>query len=189
MEITFDLGILAQGKSILPEAKRILLLSVSKLSRTVRPKATLRRVGQRHVKYGLPSVFHRGSNLLENDQALRVLLDTLTALDAIQRRLRPSLPFLYNSGVYYARTEIWDTTSALYERGFGDCKSLSTSRCAELEAYNQRCKSAFRFMPHAKGDIALTYHILLLSDLGWECPSKVLGMGQDENSYFKLTGS
>jgi hypothetical protein len=189
MDICFDIGILAQGKSIHPEAKRILVLSLSRLNRVIRPKATLKRTSVRHVQYGLPSVFHRGSNPLENDRALRILLDTLESLDLVQRKIQPSLSFLYQSGVTYARTEIWDTTSALYERGFGDCKSLSTSLCAERAAQGQKCKTVFRFMPHQTGDIAVTYHILILSAQGWECPSKVLGMGADENSYFKLTGS
>jgi hypothetical protein len=136
-------------------------------------------------------VFNAGSVPAENASSLHALLTCLTELDKLYLRGNPSAPLLYRAGVHYDRTEVWDTTPALYRRGFGDCKSLACSLAAEREVGQggyapEECQPSFRFLPHKSGPLHVTYHILNLTPRGWEDPSKVCGMRDDENSYFKL---
>jgi hypothetical protein len=109
-----------------------------------------------------------------NARALEVLLAALCALDRIWFASgRACLP-LYATPVYYARTMVWDTTPALYRRGYGDCKSLSASRVAELRQSGIWCRPVFRFQGSPS---ATMFHILIMFEDGtWECPSALLGM-------------
>jgi hypothetical protein len=145
---------------------------------------TLRKTGKARVTFDLPSVFHARSSHAENAVALQTLLHCLCDMNAIFLQFRPGLvPPLYNSGVYYKRTNIWDTTAALYRRGFGDCKSLACALVAEYSVQGIPCAPVFRFLEMSSNRIF--YHILVEVPWGYEDPSKVLGMSQDENSYFK----
>ena len=147
-------------------------------------KPTVKRSGQFRVVFDLPGVFHIGSDPTENAKTLQTLLHCLCDIDAAYLQYRQGqIPELYNSGVYYARTEVWDSTPALYKRGFGDCKSLASTRIAELSVnHDIPCTPDFRFFQDEQK--RTFYHIVLMTPNGWECPSKVLGMGEDENSYF-----
>jgi hypothetical protein len=79
-----------------------------------------------------------------------------------------------------SRTAIWDTLPALYERGYGDCKSLTAALVAQYLRQGIECAPVFRFKERADGSGALDFHILVQTAQGFEDPSKVLGMGKDE---------
>jgi len=139
-----------------------------------------RRVGKVTYKPGVVSfridgAFTMRSSARENATALETLLAALCALDRIWLQdFGHNTPGLYDTPVFYARTMVWDTIPALYARGFGDCKSLSACRVAELREDGIWCRPVFRF----KGDPSATmFHILLmLPDGSWEDPSAALGM-------------
>lgn len=137
------------------------------------------RVGSRKFKPGAVvfTIDHafkpQGSNLV-NAAALETLLTCLTRLDTIWLRYHPNTIPLYDTGVYYARTLVWDTIPALYARGYGDCKSLSACRVAELRRQGIWSRPVFR---HKRRVNSTMFHILLmLADSSNEDPSKALGM-------------
>jgi hypothetical protein len=70
----------------------------------------------------------------------------------------------------------------MYERRYGDCKSLTTALCAEYRLHGIWCRPVHRYNP--RGDGNTDYHILLETESGWEDPSANLGMGVDENRKF-----
>lgn len=126
------------------------------------------------VVFSIDRAFKPRASDLENATALEHLLTCLTVLDTIWLRYHPGTPELYATPVYYARTLIWDTTPALYLRGFGDCKSLSACRVAELRKQGIWCRPTFR---HKKQVSSTMFHILvMLKDGTWEDPSKAKGM-------------
>ncbi len=133
------------------------------------------------ICYSFPHVFFNGSDPDENAAVLEASLDYLTKINLIYLR-NHVVPALYQSGVVYGRTQLWEPIPALYKRRFGDCKSLSAAYRAQLIHQGIDCKAVFRFVPRADG--ATDYHILIQTDDGWHDPSKVLGMGKDENAKF-----
>lgn len=126
------------------------------------------------VVFSIDRAFSPRSSKEENAKALEVLLAALCGLDRIWVCSgRAPLP-LYDTPVYYARTMVWDTIPALYGRGFGDCKSLSAARVAELRNSGIWCRPVFRFQGSPS---ATLFHILIMFEDGsWECPSAALGM-------------
>jgi hypothetical protein len=136
------------------------------------------------ITFDMPHVFSSRSNSEENAYALRALLDCLIALNMAFLRTHRVLP-LYQSGVRYDRTTVWDTIPALYARRYGDCKSLSAALIAEYRTHGMKASPVFRFNPRNDGSGALDFHILVqLGDGSFEDPSKRLGMGQNENAWF-----
>ena len=136
------------------------------------------------IAYNLPHVFNPRASQAENARVLRILLDTLINLNQAYLENHTVLP-LYKSGVVYGRTRIWEPIPALYSRGYGDCKSLSAALIAEYRRQGIDCAPVFRWNK-AKGYRAgeTDYHILVQTAKGFEDPSKVLGMGKDENRWF-----
>lgn len=138
------------------------------------------------VIFDIPFAFYPNASDENNANALSELLTCLTASDRVFREFHPNYPPLYSSGVYYNRTTVWDSLPALYERGFGDCKSLTAARVAELDPSIAR--PVFRFSPRTDGSGEKDFHILVQrSDIGdppFEDPSKALGMTDDERRYF-----
>jgi hypothetical protein len=134
------------------------------------------------ISFNLPHVFTAASSHEENAETLRNLLDFMVRENMNYRRMHPSTPTLYRSGVVYARTDIWEPIPALYARGSGDCKSLATALCAEYRERNIPAIPAFRFLPRKNG--RLLYHILVMipGQAVPEDPSKILGMGHHENA-------
>lgn len=131
------------------------------------------------ITYNIPHVFYPGSSLDENADALRILLDGLIRLNLAYLH-HHSVPPLFKAGVVYGRTEIWDSIPALYQKKFGDCKSLTAARCAELRMKGVDAKPVFRFNPRLNGG-GLDFHILVQNpDFSFEDPSKVLGMEEYE---------
>ncbi len=136
------------------------------------------------ITFNIPHVFHPGSSQEDNAYALRDLLDCLIQLNLVYLRSNAALG-LYHSGVRYGRTQIWDTIPALYERGYGDCKSLTAALIAEYRMKGIACSPVFRWIERGDGSGAVDYHILVQTAKGFEDPSKVLGMGQNENAQFR----
>jgi len=126
----------------------------------------------------LPHVFRRDVPRDENAAALRILLDCLIALNSAYLETYNVVP-LYESGVRYRRTNTWSTLPALYERGYGDCKSLTAALVAERRKMGIPANPVFRWIPNNTGGIS--YHILVQTPQGFEDPSRALGMGKNEN--------
>ena len=133
------------------------------------------------ITFSLPANFEGRSTDLEDGRALRVLLDSLIELNLafLESHVAPTL---YRSGVRYGRTKVWDTIPALYQRRYGDCKSLTAALIAQYRMANVKCEPVFRFVRNKDG--SKDYHILVQSFSGFEDPSKVLGMGKNENEKF-----
>lgn len=135
-----------------------------------------------HVEFDLPHVFHSKSNPSDNAVVLQTLLHCLTHLNCLYLRMHEALP-LYQSGVFYDRTMVWDTIPALYKRGYGDCKSLTCALLAEYSCQHVWAHPVFRWIVDSKGQT--NYHILVQTARGYEDPSKILGMGNNENAHFR----
>lgn len=139
------------------------------------------------IVFNLPQVFHLGSDRVENAEVLKTLLEALIRINVIyiksMQRRGKTVPLLYKSGVVYARTIWWESIPALYQRGWGDCKSLTCALVAERRVRGIESQPVFRFNPREE---STDYHILEQNKKGYEDPSKVLGMGRDENAWFRL---
>lgn len=120
-------------------------------------------------------VFYPDAPDEDNALALRVMLEALIALDRIFLARYPQTPSLYKSGVTYARTKVWDSTPDLYARQFGDCKSLSATRVAELRSAGKDARPEFRFMLNPQTG-QKDFHILIRVNGTPEDPSRRLGM-------------
>jgi hypothetical protein len=68
------------------------------------------------------------------------------------------------------------------KRGYGDCKSLTAWRVAEYRKKGIVAGAVFRWANNSSG--GLDFHILVQTEKGYEDPSKVLGMGRDENAQY-----
>jgi hypothetical protein len=195
MLITFDVPhVLSAGTSnVSPEVREALIVCMKHLRQasTRRGKMpTIRRTGDTRVTFDLPSLFHPGSHPVENAEAVQALLRCLTSINLDFLRKFPDTVPLYRSGVVYDRTEVWDSIPALLARQYGDCKSLSCARVAEYLAADQPAQPVFRWIHNTDplSPYHVNYHILVLTSHGWEDPSKVCGMLDNENLYFKPTG-
>jgi len=128
--------------------------------------------------------FEPATSLVDNAYALRALLDCLISLNESYLRNHSVRP-LYQSGVVYGRTTVWDPIPALYARGYGDCKSLTAALIAQYRKAGIACEPCFRWNPReGTPQKVLDFHILVeISKYGkmeYEDPSKVLGMGANE---------
>lgn len=137
------------------------------------------------IPFSLSYVFHPGASQVDNAYALKTLLECLILLNQNFLRAHPALP-LYQSGVRYGRTVNWDSIPDLYAKGYGDCKSLTAALVAEYRMKHIEAKPVFRWVRGADG--VSDYHILVQTAAGFEDPSRVLGMGKDENAYFQRRG-
>ncbi len=139
-------------------------------------------VNGRLVVWTVPEAFFPGCSQEVNAYALRCLLDCLTELNIsyLKHGKRRVIPTLYDSGVFYKRTVIWDTIPGLYRRGYGDCKSLTAALLAQYQRQGIECAPVFRFRERPDGSGALDFHILVQTANGFEDPSRVLGMGANE---------
>lgn len=133
------------------------------------------------IVLNIPFAFAPESNRVANAEALRALLDCMVALNLAYLKTNAA-PALYRSGVVYGRTTVWETIPAVLARGYGDCKSLATWLIAEYRSQGKQANPTFRWNTNPAG--GTDFHILVLTDKGFEDPSKVLGMGQDENRRY-----
>jgi len=135
------------------------------------------------ITLDLPHVFFPGSHSEDNAYALRALLECLININRAYLR-NHAVPALYRSGVVYGRTQIWDSIPALYKKGYGDCKSLTAALIAEYRNQGIECKPVFRWRNRESAPGVRDFHILVHTAKGFEDPSKVLGMGKNENEPF-----
>ncbi len=127
-------------------------------------------------------------SVVADAETLTSLLEGLVAINRVYLR-HHTVPTLYRSGVVYGRTRVWDSIPALYSRGYGDCKSLSAAKVAELreQGIKARCVHRIAF----REDGSNLFHILVQrppcaeAPDGWEDPSRVLGMGGSEWAHFR----
>lgn len=136
------------------------------------------------ISFALPHVFAPGSSPGENAAVLECMLDALIRVDEIYLH-HHACPPLYRAGVVYDRTDVWDPIPALYLRRYGDCKSLTAARVAEIRRAGRMARPFFRYQ-EKPGRSGFLYHILVLCEgedgrLAWDDPSRRLGMGADEN--------
>jgi hypothetical protein len=192
MDIRFCIPHVFQSGS-LPEENRRVESVLESCASTIqgscgRRSANLRQGPRGCVEFDLPTCFDSASNPIDNAKALQALLHCLGAVNLIYLQYRPGrVPSLYQSGVYYERTQVWDSIPALFARGYGDCKSLTSALIAEYIAKGKMAKPVFRWIVSPE-DQQTNYHILVQVAGGFEDPSKVLGMGVNENAHFKRTG-
>jgi hypothetical protein len=174
-----------------PDEKKACELAIKRCISSLRKldsKSSVDKSGNNQVVFSLPNVFHPNSDLGENAAALEPLLECLCDIDLAYLYFNPNTVSLYQSPVYYDRTVVWDSIPALYKRGKGDCKTLATQRVAEYRKSGLPARPVFRFLPPAQNPKnQFQYHILVLGPYGWEDPSKIKGMGKNENSYFHAT--
>lgn len=139
------------------------------------------------ITFSFPHVFHSTASRAEEAVALQICLEFLVSMNRAYLR-HHSPKSLYRSGVVYGRTQEWDSIPAVIERGYGDCKSLTAWRIAELRERKVECRPVFRWVQRRDG--RKDFHILVAVDSKgkseplWEDPSKQLGMGQSESRWF-----
>ena len=124
----------------------------------------------------LGGVFYAGASDEDNALALQALLEALIAINRVYirrygKRVRP----LYNSGVRYGRTQVWDSIPDLVTRRYGDCKSLTAMRIAELREAGANARPVFRFAVNPQTG-QKDFHILVQLGKAFEDPSRKLGM-------------
>jgi len=196
MQITFNTPYGFSADSTPSEnknANRILREVVSRLNKDGGgASVTLSRTGRCLFMFDMPALFCIGSTPVQDGAALNTLLEGLIALNAAYLE-RHSVSPLYVTDVTYGRTDIWDTIPALYgpkpppigPRPYGDCKSLSAALVAEYRKQGVACMPVFRWIRTPLG--IKDYHILVLTDKGFEDPSKIKGMGLNEVAPGNLT--
>jgi hypothetical protein len=158
------------------------LFSINKATQRRDMIASVRRGPDRsQITFLLPGLFDLESDPRLNALALEALLRCLCTLDCQYLQDHPSTAGLYLSGVRYDRTFVWDTTPALYNRTYGDCKTVTATRVAELRKQGFQADPVFRWKPG--DDKKLHFHILVWTNApvptnqnGFEDPSKVIGM-------------
>jgi len=194
MQITFNIPYGFSADSTPSEnanANRILRETLSSLNEVDNgARATLSRSGRCLFTFDLPALFCVGSTPVQDGAALNALMNCLIELNEAYLSTR-FVPPLYVADVTYGRTDIWDTIPALYgpkpngQKPYGDCKSLSAALVAEYRKQGIWCSPSFRWIRTPLG--TKDYHILVLTEKGFEDPSKVKGMGTNEVAPGDLT--
>lgn len=183
MQITFNLlHVLNPGSSldVNTDALRILRECLTRLNRARSHNGiamALYHIDGHCVNFDIPFAFFDGCSEEVNAIALRALLDCLIAFNTllITKCGFPITP-LYDSPVFYRRTTVWDAIPAMYNLGYGDCKSLTAAKIAEYRAQGIPCNPVFRFSPPDHPGGIMLFHILVQTAEGYEDPSKMKGM-------------
>ncbi len=157
------------------------------------------------IVFNLPHVFNPDTSRVDNACALNSLLGCLISLNLKYLRFH-SAPSLYESGVKYGRTTIWEPIPALYLAnkkrdlfhppfwsptaldGYGqkrgDCKSLTAALVAQYLHAGKEAKPVFRWNERPDNSGIHDFHILVQTPKGYEDPSARLGMGKNELAHF-----
>jgi hypothetical protein len=137
------------------------------------------------ICFNFEHVFNSNSKDVENSVVLRSLLDCLVGIN-LNYLARHKVKPLYQSGVRYGRTKVWEPIPELYARGYGDCKSLATALIAEYQKMGVDCRPVFRWYKNRLD--GRDFHILVMvpgrngyDKKLFEDPSRKLGMGRIEN--------
>lgn len=121
-------------------------------------------------------VFYPGASDEDNALALQALLEALIAINRVYlRRYKGRVRKLYQSGVRYGRTQVWDSIPDLITRHYGDCKSLTAMYVAELREAGEQTRPVFRFARNPQTG-QKDFHILVQRGRMFEDPSRKLGM-------------
>lgn len=128
------------------------------------------------ICFDLGGVFYDGSSDEDNALALQQLLEMLIGINRLYLR-RFDTPKLYESGVRYGRTQVWDSIPDLLVRRYADCKSLTAMRIAELREGGTDARPVFRFAVNPQTG-RKDFHILVQVGNRYEDPSRKLGMEQ-----------
>lgn len=190
MEIDVNLPYLSNGSSPEPVDESILVALTSTVQKMAakclrsRPRVKPYHLGPtygRIVTFDFKP-FSVGSNALDDAIALNAMLEGLIEANIVYMRNK-RFPSLFDTSVRYDRTKVWDSILGLIQRGYGDCKSLTAVRVAELRMMGYNAIPQFRWKRRDNG--GKDFHILIDSELGYEDPSRLLGMGMDENAWFR----
>ena len=133
------------------------------------------------ICFDLGGVFYPGASDEDNALALQAMLEALIAIDRVYLRRYPRTPKLYNSGVRYGRTTVWDSVPDLLARRYGDCKSLTAMLVAEYREAKITAQPVFRFAKNPQTG-QKDFHILVRRGRVFEDPSRKLGMIQYHQS-------
>jgi hypothetical protein len=134
------------------------------------------------ICFDLGAVFHPQASDEDNALTLQALLEALIATDQVfLRRFGKRVPKLYQSGVRYGRTQVWDSIPDLLARRYGDCKSLTAMYVAELREQGIKARPVFRFARNPQTG-QKDFHILVQVGKGFEDPSRKLGMDEYHRS-------
>jgi hypothetical protein len=128
------------------------------------------------ICFDLGGVFYPGASDEDNAIALQQLLECLIGINRLYLRGHQA-PKLYNSGVVYARTQVWDSIPDLLTRKYGDCKSLTAMYVAEKREAGYAARPVFRFAMNPQTG-RKDFHILVQEGNRYEDPSRRLGMAQ-----------
>jgi len=129
------------------------------------------------ICFDLGGVFHPNASDEDNALALQAAMEFLVAVNRVYLQRYRQTPKLYASGVRYGRTQVWDSIPDLLTRRYGDCKSLSGMRVAELREAGEAATPVFRFARNPQTG-QRDFHILVGRPGGVEDPSRKLGMEQ-----------
>lgn len=133
------------------------------------------------ICFDLGGVFYGGASDEDNALALQALLEALIAIDRVYLRRFPRTPRLYDAGVRYGRTQVWDSIPDLLTRRYGDCKSLTAMYVAQEREAGRAARPVFRFATNPQTGHK-DFHILVQSGKVFEDPSRKLGMVQYHQS-------
>lgn len=157
------------------------------------------------ISFNLPYVFNPTARRVDNACALNSLLNCLISLNLKYLRFHPA-PSLYESGVRYGRTVLWEPIPALYlankrrdlfnppfwvptapegqGKQRGDCKSLTAAMVAQYMHKGEKARAVFRWAERKDNSGELDFHILVQTLNGYHDPSRHLGMGENEFARF-----
>ena len=131
------------------------------------------------ITFNLPHVFEGASDSQSESYVLRALLDAQTKINLAYLRDH-AVKSLYSSGVVYGRTKLWEPIPAVIMRGYGDCKSLAPWLVAQYLSTGLDARCVHRWVRRPDG--LKDFHVLVQTRNGYEDPSRVLGMGANENA-------
>lgn len=129
-------------------------------------------------------LFRGPEDAARSERVLRGLLVALSAANCSYLKAHPETPWLYEAGVVYQAEEPghedWQTIPYVLDRGEGDCEDLACWRVAELRIRRGiRAVPRLTWRPRVNGRL---YHITVrYPDGRVEDPSRVLGMGREDN--------
>ena len=132
------------------------------------------------ITMNVPGTFSAQSDIDETAEVIKAALDCMVTLNRNYLRRHPT-PHIYESRIKYGRTTSWLTVPAMLETGIADCKSLAPWLVAYYRNKGQNAKTVFRYRPNPRTGF-YDYHILVDGPNGWEDPSRILGMGKNENT-------